>query len=218
MIDPSKFRDIKPLARTDMPTATLVQAGIPIPKAKRVQQFSPAEWEEFTEEWASSKKSEYHRIVRLGGSGDMGLDVVAFVTNSAFSGGWDNFQCKHYEKALTPADITIEIAKIIYYSFNGEYPPPRKYFFVAPRGAGTKLSKLLADEKKLKDEVKNNWPTQCAEKIKANQKITLSGDIEAYFDLFDFSIFSSCSPVELVEEHASTPFHAVRFGGGSRAA
>jgi hypothetical protein len=35
-----------------------------------------------------------------------------------------------------------------------------------------------------------------------------------HFNNFDFSIFSTVSPVALIEQHSKTSFHAVRFGGG----
>jgi hypothetical protein len=35
-----------------------------------------------------------------------------------------------------------------------------------------------------------------------------------WFEDFDFSIFSTKSVVKLIEGHAKTPFHSVRFGGG----
>ena len=44
--------------------------------------------------------------------------------------------------------------------------------------------------------------------------IELEGDFLAYVELFDFSIFSSKSHIELIEAHSHTGFHAVRFGGG----
>jgi hypothetical protein len=42
----------------------------------------------------------------------------------------------------------------------------------------------------------------------------LEGELLAYFDQFDFSIFSAKTVVEILEQHARTPFHAIRFGGG----
>jgi len=42
----------------------------------------------------------------------------------------------------------------------------------------------------------------------------LSGDLLAFFDNFDFTIFSSKSHVDLINAHGQTGYHAVRFGGG----
>lgn len=214
MINPNNFRDIAPNTPTNNYTSEHVLSGIPIPKTRRIELFSSDDWEEFTEEWSSSLKSDYCRIVRFAGPGDKGLDVVGFISDHTFNGGWDNYQCKHYDHPLKPSDIWIEIGKIIFYSFSGEYPAPRKYFFVGPKGVGTMLAKLLANPEKLKSEARNNWKQYCENEITSTIAIPLSGALLTYFEQFNFSIFSSKSPVELINGHSKTPFHTVRFGGG----
>lgn len=213
MTNLKEFRELMLNPEKGLYSAEHVSAGIPVPKTRRVEQFSPEEWEEFTEEWASSLKTSYVRVARFAGSGDQGLDVVAFITDETFNGGWHNYQCKHYANSLAPNDIWIEIGKMIYYSFSGEYPPPEKYYFVAPKGVGTRLGKLLADPEKLKNKARENWPKYC-DKIAKNVDSSLEGDLLNYFEHFDFSIFSFKSLVELIEGHSVTPFHSVRFGGG----
>ena len=188
--------------------------GIPIPKTQRVRLFSADEWEEFTEEWASSLENSYHCVKRFAGAGDKGLDVVGFIASSQFSDGWDNFQCKFYDKPLTPSDVWVEFGKIIYFTHCGEYTPPRKYYFVSPKQIGTKLGKLLANAKKLKEELKYNWEKHCQDGITSTGKIKLEGDLLAHLESFDFTIFDSVSLVRMIEQHAATAFHAVRFGGG----
>ncbi len=214
MVEKGMLRDLVPKPETDCYSAEHVVSGIPIPKPRRVELFSPNAWEEFTEEWASSKKADYAKISRFAGAGDMGLDVVGFIADDTFASGWDNFQCKHYDAPLTISRVAVEIGKVIYYSYRGEYPPPRKYFFVAPKGIGTSLEKLFAAPEKLKAEVSTHWATRCESEITSTQAIPLSGDFAIFFDSFDFSIFASKSVVELIEGHAKTTFHAVRFGGG----
>lgn len=214
MTDLSNFRSIKPKAQTANYTSAHVDFGIPTPKAKRIEQFSFDEWEYFTEEWAEALKADYHKVVRFSGSGDQGLDVVCFISDGTYKGGWDNYQCKHYKDPLKPSDIWVEIGKIIFHSFSGEYTVPRKHYFVGSKGVGTKLAKLLADPDKLKSEAKINWKQYCENKISSCTVISLVDDLEKYFDQFDFSIFSSKSVVELIEGHAKTPHHSVRFGGG----
>ncbi len=216
MIYTNDFKDISSPSLTEIYSAEHVVSGIPIPKTKRIEIFSPAEWEEFTEEWASSLISEYSKIARFAGSGDKGLDVVGFITNTTFDGGWDNFQCKHYDNPLQPNNIWVEIGKIIYYSFIGDYPPPRKYYFISPKGVGTKLGKYLASPDQLKTESRNNWASHCQDDITETLPIPLTGALQTYFDQFDFSIFSYKSSVNLIAEHSKTAFHAVRFGGGLR--
>ena len=210
----TSFNKLNPSPKSGLSTAGHVESGIPIPKTKRIELFSPTEWEEFTVEWASSLETSYKRVARFSGSGDMGIDVVGFVTSETFDGGWDNFQCKHYAAPLTPSEIWVEIGKIIYHSFVGEYPAPRKYYFVASKGIGTKLGKLLANPAKLKEEAKINWASHCETGISSAFVVKLEGDLLAYFDAFDFTSFSSKTLVEMIHGHSKTPFHAVRFGGG----
>lgn len=206
--------DLSPNPSQGLYSSEHVSTGIPIPKTRRVQLFDSDAWEEFTQEWASSLKSKYPTVKRFAGSGDQGLDVVGFISSANFSGGWECYQCKYYDHPLRPSDIWVEIGKIIYFSYLEEYPPPRAYYFVAPKQIGTKLGKLLADPDKLKNEAKENWTQCCETEITSTTTVQLAGNLLDYFNEFDFSIFDSTSLVEMIEQHATTPFHAVRFGGG----
>jgi len=208
------FKEISPKSQKVLYSSAHVISGIPIPKTQRIQLFSPDEWEEFSEEWASSLKSSYNCIKRFSGSGDKGLDVVGFVSSNQFENGWDNYQCKFYDHPLTPSDVWVEFGKIIYFTYRGDFPAPRKYYFVAPKQIGTKLGNFLSDAKKLKEELKLNWGSYCESGITSTEKIRLEGDLLTYLDSFDFTIFDSISLVKMIEQHASTHFHAVRFGGG----
>jgi len=215
-MDDEDFKDLKPEPQKGLYSSEHVMSGIPVPKTKRIENFSPDEWEEFTEEWAYSLEGKFHKVKRFGGAGDQGLDVIGFLSDSTFDGGWDNFQCKHYDHPLRPGDIWVEIGKIIYYSFSGEYPAPRKYYFVAPKEVGTTLGKLLSKPNELKQKAKENWVKNIQDNISTTFSAKLEGGLLTYFEGFDFSIFDSVSLSELVIGHSATPFHAVRFGGGLR--
>lgn len=208
------FREIAPNPQKGLYTSVHVQTGIPIPKSQRIRLFDEDTWEEFTEEWASSLELSYHKVRRFAGAGDQGLDVVGYISSSQFSGGWDNYQCKFYDHPLRPSDVWVEFGKIIYYSFIGQYPAPQKYYFVAPQQVGTSLSRLLSDAEKLKEGIKENWAKHCENGITTKQNIKLDGHLLTYFDGFDFTIFEEISVVKMIEQHAMTPHHAVRFGGG----
>jgi hypothetical protein len=214
MIDLGEFREILPRFNGTSTTASHVSVGLPIPAVHRVKIFSPDDWEGFTEEYAFSLQSEYSKVRRFGGSGDMGIDVACFCTDSGFNGGWDNYQCKRYDHALRLGDIWIELGKIIFYSFSGKYPVPRKHYFCASQGIGTTLEKLLNDSDKLKAKCRDEWAKHCESEITSTQTIPLIGTLLAYFNTFDFTIFSSKSVLDLIQGHSKTPFHAVRFGGG----
>jgi hypothetical protein len=222
MSDDAKFADIVPKAASVVPTAAQVSGGIPIPPVRLLQVMSPDEWEGFTEEWLTyhKNKGSYHSIKKYSGSGDLGLDVVAFTSKDGFAKPWDSYQCKHYVLALTPNDVMGEVGKIIYHSFR-QTPPfnqtcrtPRRHVFVAPHGVGITVGRWFKDPKRFKEEVRSKWESHCVPKIGVGIKAPMQGDLLAYFDSFDFSIFEDRTGVELIEEHAQTVFYAPRFGRG----
>ena len=154
----AEFKEIPaPAIPSTVLTASQVQAGPAIEPLKRLFLYSADEWESFIDEWATAcLKGQYKKVQRLAGANDKGIDIVGFVDDGLLTSAWDNYQCKHYDHALHPADAWPEIAKILWYSFKGHYAPPRAYFFVAPRGTGTTLSQLLANPATLKAGLKKS--------------------------------------------------------------
>ncbi len=195
-------------------SAQRVQFGRPLPPQQQLLLYSPEEWEEFIHEWAHNKKRDYKYVLRFGGANDCGIDIAGFENERSLLGTWDNFQCKHYGRPLQPGDANAEIAKILWHSFSGVYAPPRAYYFVAPRGCGPTLSRLLMDPAALKKKLQDKWDTQCADKITSAKSIPLEGDFARYVDSFDFSIFRARSLLDIIEDQRGTHFFAVRFGGG----
>lgn len=185
------------------------------PVADLIQTFSPQVWEDFTEEWAYSQQKKYAEIVRYAGAGDMGLDILCFCTKDYFKGPWDNIQCKRYACELKPAQVWVELGKIIYYSFAGEYPPPKTYYFAASKGLGLKLKKLLTDPDKLKAELIANWEKYCEKKITDTKEIPLEGALLNYLNKFDFTIFRMIPVKQMIKDHAGTVFYIRRFGPAS---
>jgi len=180
---------------------------------KAIRSYSGEEWEEFIEEWLDIKKESYVEVERLGGAGDMGRDVVAYINKNNPNYEWDCYQCKHYQDSLAPNKVWVEFGKIIYYSFKGEYPKPNKYYFVAPKGVGTKLSDLLNNQVNLKNELMQVWDDKCKDEI-ANSSIELVGDFLDYFNNFDFSIFGRVQVKDVIKEHKKHQNHIRKFGGG----
>jgi hypothetical protein len=196
-------------------TSHSVNHGRPILPIKRVEIFSADEWEIFIEEWLDIKKKNYLEVERMGGAGDQGRDIAAYITDSKQpSYVWDCYQCKHYDKALSPSVVWKEFAKIIYYSFKKQYPVPRKYYFIAPKGCGTALSSLIKKADKLKEELRSNWTQYCEDHITSKEKVTLHGDLLTYFEKFDFSIFEKTPTKTIIEEHRAHSNHLFWFGGG----
>ena len=114
------------------PSAASINTELPIPPIERIKLFSLDQWEEFLLEWIDSLREKYSAVERCGSSGDMGWDVIATYKEDATF--WDNYQCKHYDKALTPSRVWIEFGKLVFHIFIGEYTYPWKYYFVAPQG------------------------------------------------------------------------------------
>jgi len=193
-------------------SADYVATGLPIPAIERIKLFSNVQWEEFILEWADSLRQVYHLVERCGGAGDMGRDVVATCKDD--HNQWDNYQCKHYGHPLFSSDIWVEIGKLIYHTRQKNYTYPRKYYFVAPQGAGTTLSKLLKKPDQLRNDLKANWDTHCRGKITSTKKVELDSELSAYIDQCDFSIFGAVPPLRALEGHRRTCWHAARFGGG----
>lgn len=198
-------------------TAQNVSVGKQIEPLKRVYLFSADEYEEFIEEWLDTKKHKYIRIEKNAGAGDMGRDVIAYIEDPKVNPKnykWDCYQCKHYNSPLVPSDIWVEFGKILFYTFEKEFPVPEKYYFVPPKGVGTTLATLLCNSSKLKAELQRNWDKYCSNKITKTKKIELSKDFLTYFDKFDFSIFDKIPPKQVIEQHISHKNHLLRFGGG----
>ena len=207
--------DTLPLCDPPSPAAVspaTVVAGPPVPAIERIKLFSDSQWEEFVLEWAHSLRRTYARVERCGGAGDMGRDVIA--TCPGEQRVWDNYQCKHYDAPLTPSEVWVEFGKLIYYTFLGTFALPRRYYFVAPQGAGTKLSNLLKRPTVLRQELISQWDSHCRRGITSTQEIVLEGALRNYVDNMDFSLFDSVPPLTIIDQHATTRWHVARFGGG----
>lgn len=181
----------------------------------QISTMSADDWEEFIEEWITYKSECYFDFERLGGAGDQGRDVVGYEENPVGKDdyAWDNYQCKHYDAPLSPSKIWTEIGKICYYSFINEYPFPKKYYFIAPLGIGTKLSNLLKKPDKLREGLLENWDSYCKNDICSEVGgIELTQKFKEYIKGLNFSAFDKITTIKLVMEHSKTQFHVVRFG------
>lgn len=197
-----------------LPTAALLEAGPPIEPIGRLMTYTPDQWEEFIEEWASSVlKSEYATVRRFTGAGDRGIDIAGFCDDRMLEGVWDLYQCKRFQTTVAPAAAWPEIGKVLWHSFQKHYAPPRAYYFMAPKGPGTTLNLLLSNASKLKARVRQEWDKNIAGAITATRRISLDGEFAVWFETFDFKIFKSMSPRELVDQFRTSPYFRTRFGG-----
>lgn len=192
--------------------ADLVASGQPVHPEDRIKLFSAAQWELFVHEWVDSLRDEYQLVERCGGAGDMGRDVIATVKNG--NGAWDNYQCKHYKESLKPSDIWVELGKLAYYTLRTEYTYPRRYYFIAPQGAGTKLSNLLKKPEELRAGLLANWDKECRKKITVTELVECDAAMMAHIASLNFSIFEATPVLRIIDAHAKTRWYAARFGGG----
>lgn len=176
--------------------------------------YEPEEWEEFIHEWVHSQRSKYKDVLRMSGSGDEGIDIAGLVGDDGLNGEWDCFQCKHFKNPIASSKAMPEIAKILWYSYRGDYAPPRHYYFVAPQGCSTQLTALLKKPGATWDYLREHWKTQCADAISQGTTVKLTGGFLKHAEKFDFGIFSFRTALEIIDEHRFTPYFTSRFGGG----
>jgi hypothetical protein len=193
-------------------SAGTVASGQMIPPIDRIKIFSPTQWEEFVLEWADSIRPEYSAVERCGGAGDMGRDIIGICSTPG--NVWDNYQCKHYGHPLRPSDIWVELGKLVYYTRRGDYTYPREYYFIAPQGAGTRLSNLFKKPNDLRVGLIDAWDERCRNNITSTGPVDLDQNLRDYILSLDFSIFKVIQPLRLIEQHAKTRWHVYRFGGG----
>ena len=211
------FKDVTaPVAPSGAVTVDQVLHGMPIPAQQQILLYSADQWEVFIQEWAHyCLKKPYTKVERFSSSGDRGIDIAGFADPQKLQGIWDNYQCKHYDHPLRPTDAWPELGKILWHTFQKGYRSPRRYYFVAPRGVGTKLNAYLSDAAKLKNALIENWDKHVRNAITEKQEIALEGEFLAYVQAFDFCIFDSKTALQVVEDHRQNcPCHAARFGGG----
>lgn len=191
--------------------------GLPVSPLDRLKNFSDKEFERFTLEWATGYLASHvpgvHEIQQRGGAGDKGRDIILWRDPAGTKPRrWRLYQCKHYADRLTAPDAYVEIAKVLFYSWRGDYTPPEEYWFVTHQGVAGTLQDLLDAPDQLKAAILANWEKNCAKKVTSKSAISLTPEFQSHIEAFDFSIFRAKQPLELIEEHSQTKFHAVVFG------
>lgn len=161
------------------------------------------ELESFVREWVDHKKAIYEEVTSFGGAGDLGRDVVGFLSKNKHEGDWHNYQCKQYKTSLPTDKSILEVGKILYYAFKGEFTAPKQYIFVAPKGANRNLEALIYKPSKFKNELLSNWDKYCGKSgIVTNKNITLTKPLKDFIDAYDFSKISLINLESiLLDEH-----------------
>ncbi|MTB87211.1 hypothetical protein H9L21_07390 [Aeromicrobium senzhongii] len=171
--------------------------------------YEPGDWESFVHEWLQTRDG-YARLVRPSGPGDEGIDVAGLADADGLEGVWDNYQCKHYQASLTPSDVYPEVYKVLRGVIKGAYVMPRKYYFVAPKGCGTKLGKLLSSPTKFRESflklLEDDPPAWLSTKPEEERN-----EVAELAATTNFQLFNEIPVADVVKEHSSHPNHAARF-------
>jgi hypothetical protein len=212
--DDIEVRDVSPPAPSAAVTAERAVSGPRLAPRKVIQTYDDDDWEVFIEEWATSLLPSYRRVCRFGGAGDRGVDVAGFRSDLGFEGDWDGFQGKHYAQSLSPAIAWPEMLKVFLLPIRKpKWRLPTRYSFVSPRGVTTSLAHLLASPSELREkfieqvELRKSKPFKDLGEDEAEAVLGLARTK-------DFAFFGSVEVLALIDQHSTTAYHAVRFGGG----
>jgi hypothetical protein len=161
--------------------------------------------EAFVSDWLANRKKDYHSHERWSGAGDMGRDVVGYVTSRRHEGEWDNFQCKQLLVRLSEASAFIELGKIFMHAANGEYTLPRAYYFVAPRGVVRNVQAFIAHPERFRQAFLDRWDTMVASRLVENATVPLTDGIRVAISSFNFEMVHSFDAVRLVADPSAKP-------------
>lgn len=160
-------------------------------------------YEEFVTSWAywclkESGDSKYEDVFRLGGSGDGGIDVIAY--HNVSTRECDIYQCKHYDHPVNRTDVIAELGKFLYHVYKGEIPRPQRYYLMAPQGLSGQFNKIYTDNNKLKDELLKSWEKDVAKNIESKKTISLDDGLRKFLQDFDYSKFELVSPDKIIKD------------------
>lgn len=192
-------------------------AGLPVNPLDRLANFSADDFERFALEWADGylreKLPDVTEIQQRGGAGDKGRDIVVWFGKPATpSRHWHLYQCKRYGTALGAGKGIAEIAKVLFYSFRGDFSLPSEYWFVTRKGVTGEFQDLIDEPTKLRAYLIDNWDTHCANAITSKTKVILDGEFADFVASLDLGFIHVKQPLDLINEHGQTKYHSVVFG------
>lgn len=194
-------------------TQAEVSAGPPIPPAARVHLMDDKSFEVLVQNWMTRIAGHYLGIERFGGPGDMGRDVIGWTTDKKCLGPWDNIQCKHLNRSLSPSDLWPELGKILWHAHKGDYVLPRRMKFLASKGIGTGAKHLLTNPDELKKGLIKNWDKNVANEIAAST-VPLEGELKRFVENAPFEIFGPMAVEDVLRDLEGAPYYVQQFGGG----
>ncbi|MFL5844349.1 MAG: ABC-three component system protein [Solirubrobacteraceae bacterium] len=182
-------------------------AGAAQSPMRRLSNMEPTQVEELVLHWLhETQRDRYKRLMTVGGTGDQGRDVIAYIDDGP-NADWDNFQCKRYAKALSPQDAVKELIKLIFYTHQGAYSVPRRYYFVAPKGVSEQTRKLLANVTKLRARIAKDWTN-------FGEQLCPLADVQAHLDTFQFPALDVVKGEEIILSLQGKQIYPIFFGGG----
>ncbi|MBE5322169.1 hypothetical protein IM793_23655 [Pedobacter sp. MR2016-19] len=185
--------------------------GAIVPALSRVELMSSDDYEVFVLEWVFGfLDKKYAKTRSFAGAGDKGRDVVGYYDD----GSIDIYQCKHYDNKVSPTTLYPELGKLCYYTFKKQYPIPKQYFIVAPKGCGPAILDFIDNPETINQKLIENWEDYCLKKITKTEDVILTDEFRKYIEDFDFSIIRDLAPHEIIDQHKATAYHTLRFGGG----
>ncbi len=179
---------------------------------KRLHCMDEDTYEELVSVWAYSCLNKYQQVYRIGGAGDKGRDVIAYLDCSKKI--FDLYQCKHYDHSLSYSDLRGEIGKLITYTFKKDFPIPNKYYIMCPNGVSQSFLDLKDNNTcQLADSIINDWD-EIKTKVGKKHSIDISEELKTYIQKFDFSIITYKDENTFIEEFRQSPYYFYYFGGG----
>ena len=179
---------------------------------RQILSLKDDELERFVRDWVKRKNETYVECAQFSGAGDLGRDVVGFLSKERHEGDWHNYQCKQYGKPLPTKNGILEIGKILYHAYHGKFTAPTKYFFIAPRGVNRNLETLIFNPSIFREKIISEWDNHCADKIVANQHITLDGGLKIFIENYDFSSVTRMALDDMLNDPHINPVLTKWFG------
>jgi hypothetical protein len=158
------------------------------------------------------RRNRDFEVKRYAGSGDLGRDVVGFLTDNRHEGQWDNYQYKQYRSSVAVSQGLLAIGKILYWAWKGEFTAPRRFYFVAPRRLARMLEGYVDKPCEFKKALLENWDTACAKNITSKGMIALDTSLRAFIGAFDFKNVHAINIDDMMADAAVKPLLIEKFG------
>jgi len=184
----------------------------PITPEQRIILMNADQWEDFILECCEQLRIEnkYLQVKKLGGTGDKGRDIAAYLKFPPEAGEWDMYQAKAYQSPLTPSNLLADLAKLIFNVFVNTYTMPRNYYICGTKDVGTTLFTMLEHPEKLRDWLVEKWKDKDGNFVTFKQKLTPK--LEAFIQTFDVKVIKEMKVSSLLSIHSRSSKHWSGFG------